>query len=286
MQAGDYQGACAKLEESYRLDPATGALYALALCHERLGKLATAWVEFMDAAARAKAERYKEREESARQHAEALAPRLSTLMLNVVPQTAELPGLMIFRNGVALGRAAWGTAIPVDPGRHVLRAEAPGRTAWKAEVVIEGDARRQIVHVPELALAPKPARVEPLRAKTPRLAPRGASLMPLQIAAVGVAGAGLSSLVFAGVAAIRALDLNASSDENCQDNRCNSAGLNDRSAAREAANFATAGAIVGGALVGIGTAVFVLGRPSQSSTPESSFSVSVSPLGVSASRSF
>src|ERR1051325_3142120 len=64
---GDYQAACPKLAESYRLDPGTGALFALALCHERAGKPASAWVEFMEAAGRANTEHNAERETSARE---------------------------------------------------------------------------------------------------------------------------------------------------------------------------------------------------------------------------
>src|SRR5690242_4971467 len=52
FEQGDHGAACPKFSESYRLDPATGALFALALCHERAGKIASAWVEFMETAGR------------------------------------------------------------------------------------------------------------------------------------------------------------------------------------------------------------------------------------------
>lgn len=73
MDAGRYPEACPKLAESYRLDPATGALLATALCYERAGRLASAWAAYTEAAARAKQEGSVDREEIARDKAAELA---------------------------------------------------------------------------------------------------------------------------------------------------------------------------------------------------------------------
>lgn len=185
--------ACPKLAESNRLDPATGTLLALALCHEGGGLLATAWVEFTDVLA-ATADTRPDRALVARDHIAQIEPTLSRLTVTVPAAVAAIPGLEVLRDGVPLDRSAWGVAAPVDGGPHAIVARAPGRRDWSAQLSVATARQRSVVEVPPLApeSAP-PAGATAVAAATP---PPEASSKPatfawgIGVAALGVVGLG------------------------------------------------------------------------------------------------
>src|SRR5437868_5091738 len=67
MAAGHFAQACPLFADSFEADPATGTLLALAICHERQGKLASAWQDYRGVAERSKAEARADREKVARE---------------------------------------------------------------------------------------------------------------------------------------------------------------------------------------------------------------------------
>src|SRR5437870_12338563 len=69
MDAAKYAEACEKFAASERLEPAVGTLLNLGGCHERQGKLATAWGWYREAAAMANVRADAERERFAKERA-------------------------------------------------------------------------------------------------------------------------------------------------------------------------------------------------------------------------
>lgn len=159
MDAKRYADACPKLAESQRLDPGGGTLLNLAICHEKQGKLATAHVDFNEALALALKDGRKDRAKIARERIAAIEPAMPRLSI-VVPAASDLAGLEVKLDGMVLRRAAWGLATPVDPGEHLIEANAPGHMSWSASIAIEPSLRRTI-DVPALRLDRALAEVSP-----------------------------------------------------------------------------------------------------------------------------
>ncbi|HEY8086802.1 MAG TPA: hypothetical protein VIF09_03135, partial [Polyangiaceae bacterium] len=126
MEAGRYAEACAKLNESYRLDAAAGTLLNLAVCNEKIGKVASAWGEFRDAAAEARRMNRPDREQLATERIKVIEPELPFLAVSVPPLVRTVRGFEITRNGIPLTSAAWDTELPVDPGDVEVLERAPG----------------------------------------------------------------------------------------------------------------------------------------------------------------
>jgi hypothetical protein len=196
MSADKYAEACPKFEESLRLDPGMGTQFNLAHCWEKLGRTASAWALFLDVAAAARASNQPEREAAAKDRASTLEPKLTRLRL-VVPEPAS--NAKIYRDQQEIGKAAWGTAMPIDPGSHVIRVAAPGKKEWTHEVQVPASGRTFSVTVPTLEDLPaaeaqppaEPAYTAPLvETNVPRDGDGGSS----KVTALVVGGVGVAAL--------------------------------------------------------------------------------------------
>ncbi len=243
MEAGRYPEACAKLSESYRLDPAAGTLINLAVCHEKEGKIASAWGEFRQSIAEARKANRPEREKLATERVAAIEPELPFLTITVPDDVKNIPGLVISRNGVPLNAAAWSTELPVDPGEVEIEEEAPTYKPKTLKLTIANKQHSTIAAEP-LELAPV-FRPPPPYWTTKRTV--GAILF-----GAGVVSAGVGT--YFGIAA---LNDKSSSDQNCPNDpgglqRCNGAGVSDMNSANTEAwvSDITIGAGAAAALVG------------------------------------
>ena len=146
MADHQFAQACAKFEASQRLDPGVGTMLNLADCYEKAGRTASAWAEFRETISAAHEAGSAERERVARQRVQQLEPKLS--YLTIVPWQGQ--EVSVSRDGVAIDPGVLGTAIPVDPGTHVISASATGKRSWSTDVVVGDHADRVSVSVPIL----------------------------------------------------------------------------------------------------------------------------------------
>lgn len=239
---GRYAEACVEFDRSYRLDPALGTAVNLADCLERQAQLRRAW-QLFDLVARAPGTQSRAR--FARQRADALLPRLATLVVTVREPAA--PGLALQIGAQAVAPAAEIRDL-VDPGDIAVVATVPGRPAFRTAVHAVAGAT-VAVEVPAFA-------AHEIATETRRRRPYVYVAGGLAVAGT----AGLAASVVLGLGARGAyrdaLD-GACAPGNIADDagyaRCKA--LVDRSGVR--ADHATAFAIGGGVLVVAAAAVFV-----------------------------
>ena len=271
LRQGNVAAACPKLEESERIDPGGGTLLNVALCHEQLGRKATAWVEFTEALGVAKKEDRPLRVEFARAHLAQLEPTLSRIVVQV-PRGGDVPDFEVRRDGSVVASAAWGSPVPVDPGDHLIEASAPGKIAWRQTIQVGAAAETKTVVVPVLDNAPLaasstpatqavPAAVtqapsSPSSRSEPKEAPAASSgITPAAWIALGVGVAATGAATYLG---LHAMALKSDADRDCPGDRCSALGASQNSDAIRSANLATAGFAVGAVGIGLATVLFVM----------------------------
>jgi hypothetical protein len=263
MKTGHYDQACPKLEAANKLYSGSGILLNLGDCYEHIGRTASAWTEFGEAASAA--ERLGRAVDLAEAHRRqsAIEPKLSRLSIHV---SKEAPGMLLKRDGTALDHGAWGTAIPVDPGPHAVSAEASGYVAWASTVNVTDLGKTVTVEVPELQPAPAPPAPPPPPApaatEAPAPAPAAATTETphywtgRRVASVVVTGVGGLGMGVGGI-----LGLVAKGQYNTAYNEKQPIRDTDSKSAVGTANVATV-FVVAGAVVAAGGLVLWLTAPS------------------------
>jgi hypothetical protein len=263
MDARDYASACPKLEEVTNLVPeGLGARLTLAECYEGAGKLASAWTQYAIVAPRAARAGQQVRREKAEAKMAELGARVAKLTIVVDPSLTRLEGLEIARDGVTVGRAQWGEAVPIDGGEHLITARAPGKQPWSRPVTIE-DGGAVSVALDRLvdAPAPKPAKPREAAPAPPLLPDKPArpwqAPLGFAVGGLGLASAGVG-FVFGGLAVGKQSDASNECDRNLV---CTARGLSLRRDGRTLGNASTGLLVVGGVLAATGV-VLIATAPS------------------------
>jgi hypothetical protein len=253
---GDFEHACMQFEESRRMAPAIGTDFNLADCYTHIGRIASAWSLFRDVEAEAKLADQMQRMQLARRRAEEIEPDLPRLRL-MIEETAS--DLEIRRDGLAVGSAQWGSAIPVDLGDHVITAVAPGRQMWQARVSVTRVGETVLVTVPPLLGKPV---ANPIASPSAAVATAGASpstpnvTMRTAGAVVGVGGAAF--LIAAGVTILVAKSTYGDAAPFCDGRSCaTAAAVAERNDARLLGNVATGFAVAGGVIAASGIVLWL-----------------------------
>ncbi len=224
---GDFAAACEMFSESGRLAPGSGVLLALAICHEREGKLGSALREYQRMLESANVGMRPDRVAAARERVEALRSVVSTVTIELVPQA---PGVQpqVSLNGQTVVASEFGQPLPVDGGDVRVVATAPGTRAFSTTFVMQASGATQLVRVPRLeppaefiAIARIPI-VRPMPSKqiVPSTAPDSLPLTPRDWIGIGALGAGLAILGAGGLLTLRAIHDNNVADSGCNRKGC------------------------------------------------------------------
>jgi hypothetical protein len=250
MDQKHYAEAAAKFEASMKEDPSAGTLLNLAHAHELSGKTATAWAEYKQAQVLADNAHRADVSQLARDYAAKLEPTLSRVQIDV---PADVPGIVVEKDGEQVQAGAFGVPIAVDPGEHTIAAHADGFQAWSTKITAGKDVLK--VAVPKLEKAPAGANAAvgagDDSARTRRT--------------LGFIGVGTGVLGFAVGAIVGGLAVSKVSKTNgdptlCSAKTCNAAGTDAQHSAATLAHVSTVGFVVGGVALATGVVLIATSK--------------------------
>lgn len=261
---GDFAAACPKFEASYKLDKGLGTLVNLADCHERIGKIASAWAEWSEAVDLAN-RLDDDRGKMAAKRRDKLEPKLPKLEVRV---SNPVGSLSVYRGDTIISDAAYGTPLAVDPGEitvgvrrgdKVLKTETV--TAKEAETVsVAFDLGALDKEFPEEKPPPPPAVVVAPPPSKPAGPPPSSTQKTLGYV---IGGAGVVALATAGVLTYVAMQKKSKADEpdQCVNQYCSPNGFDTIDSAKSYATIAQWVGIGGVLLTSVG-ATLIFTAPS------------------------
>jgi len=256
-KAGKWEEACPKFEASFKQDPALGTRLNLANCYERIGKLASAWGIYKDAATFARKSNDAKRAEYADKQAQLLEPRLPKLTITAPANPPA--GLTVQRDGAPVTAPELGLALYVDPGEHEVTASAPGFEPSSQKITVT-EGKAETLAIP--ALVAKPEEAKPPIITAPPVVEEVPASPTRKYIGLGVGGAGLVAVGVGLVFGKKAMSANEDAKSLCgPELQCSSAnfakGKRLIEDGRSKATLSTVFVIGGGAAIAAGVVLFV-----------------------------
>ncbi len=252
FDSGQYQEACNDFSESLRLGPKLGTLLNLALCHETVGKPATAWSEYHHGAAWAAQNGQRDRHDFAAAHAVALEPKLPRVLLQL-PRESAIGAVDV--DGEPLPDSRWYLPVFLDPGEHSVTISAPGKQRTSVKFRVTNSPTEQLVNVPALAddvaLEPKPV-PPPVPPSDPDRTRRITGIALLAVGGTGVA----LGLTFGVLAIMKRDDIGS----NCAGVLCSPEGAQTYRDAQSDATISTVSTVIGLGAGAVGGWLFFTSR--------------------------
>jgi hypothetical protein len=283
LEAGEYVDACPKFAEAQALAPGLGVTLYLADCYERLGRTASAMVEFKRAEQIALT-RGDKRGAVAHGRAVSLEGHVPQLAL-LVTDAARAQGITVKRDGELVSETQWDVPLPIDPGEHEIVVSAPSKAERRSTVTlgpVKGTVTLNIERLEDrTAESPASGRsaadlLLPQSAQSPLTQKTAAFL----VGGVGIFGLGVGSVL----GALASSKLNQSNAGPCDaSNHCSAQGLSLRDDADHFANASTGVFIGAGVAVAGGVALyFTAPKTRQSSEARQGFALFplLSPQGL------
>jgi tetratricopeptide (TPR) repeat protein len=129
--------ACEKFEQALGFNPqAIGTRLNVALCDERLGRIASAADKFAEVADRARDQNLGEFLRAAEEHLAVLTPEIPHLTITFVEPPIAETKLLIDDRVIPIDKLQQAPRLAIDPGDRVITVTAPGRVAFKTTLRI------------------------------------------------------------------------------------------------------------------------------------------------------
>lgn len=258
IDAKRYGEACPKLASSHKLAPGVGTLLNLADCYEKDNKLASAWARFHEAIALAQRLGRKDREQTARERADKLEPRL--IRLTIIAKERDVD---VKLDGNVLDSAALGTPVPVDAGKHSIEARAKGKKPFTTTLEVSERTKTPSIEIPRLEEDPdsEPKVVPPVIGdngnRDTGAGDDGRNDGKTQrIIGVTVAGLGVVGIVVGSIFGLKTSSTWEEAQTYCTGLECDRTGVELATDAKNSGTISTIGFIAGGALIAGGLVLF------------------------------